>query len=559
MNLKTFVRALPAAAVLLLTATGASAQSADGTRPFILPMLAPPGPQTWLLGQPYGNTIGAYLRGDQWYSAGQRLHFGLDFSMPCNTPLVAIGDGVVAFVDDMGFGSAPHNLLIRHDAGFVSLYGHLIARPPVEPGQRVVAGEIVGYSGDPDLTCTSRPHLHFELRSLDYQTTYNPVEYIDANWDMLSNIGSFRYPVFQQDLDNARQWMSLDDQPEVVFGGRALNLYAAPYPDYRSGQPQENPPLARTMPPLEGDVSASLTRLGYDGCCTGAQWDLVDSSVLYTIDGPVGQRASIFQWNIEQAGAYQAIGQAPPPFTSADGSHVIAPRGESEFAITRVADGVEYVVNTGGEFPSLSADNSKIMFMVTAEGGDGQPMTNIWVANVDGSNARTLLSFPGISARWLDADRLLLSVRSEQITQLSVVDVNTTGAFTIGQWERVRGLTIAPGGGRLMFYVTNQQDPTMSGTYTVETVAGAQPQKLDWFGAYTWRDADSVYYVPFDSTQSINMLRYYHVVTGEDRLLTDPATQPFAIANGDWSVSPDGTRIAFWNALDDTTWMLEVR
>jgi hypothetical protein len=546
-----------ALAALLLAAPGLSAQSNE--RPFILPMLAPPGPQTWLLGQPYGNTIGAYLRGDQWYSAGQRLHFGLDFSMPCNSPLVAIGDGEVVFIDDLGFGSAPHNLLIRHDAGFVSLYGHLIDRAPVTVGQRVVAGEIVAYSGDPDLTCTSRPHLHFELRSLDYQTTYNPVEYIDANWDMLSNIGSFRYPVFQQDLDNPRRWMSLDDQPEVVFGGRALNLYAAPYPDYRQSQPPENPPPPRPFVPLES-ASATLTRIGYDGCCTGAQWHPTDSSRLYTIDGPAGQRAILTEWTIGEEITSQGIAQAPPTIESADGSFVISPRGEAEFAITRVADSVEFVVNTGGVFPSLSANNTKIMFMVTPEQtGEEQPATSVWVANVDGSSARTIVSFPGLSARWLDGDRLLLQVRSGQITQLSVVDVNTLEAFTIGQWERLRGLTIAPGGERIMFYIVNQADASLSGTYVAETTAGAEAQKLDWFGAWVWRDAESVYYTPFDPTQSINMLRYYHVPTGEDRLLTDPAAQPFAIANGDWSVSPDGARIIFWNALDDTTWMLEVR
>lgn len=40
---------------------------AEGTRPavkpFIMPVAGPSGPSTWILGQPYGNTTGAYLCG----------------------------------------------------------------------------------------------------------------------------------------------------------------------------------------------------------------------------------------------------------------------------------------------------------------------------------------------------------------------------------------------------------------------------------------------------------------------------------------------------------------
>src|SRR3990167_7795087 len=69
------------------------------TKPFILPFAAPPGPDTWLLGQMYGNTTGAYGNRRNFYAAGQGLHFGLDLSAPCGTEIVAIGDGVVVGAD----------------------------------------------------------------------------------------------------------------------------------------------------------------------------------------------------------------------------------------------------------------------------------------------------------------------------------------------------------------------------------------------------------------------------------------------------------------------------
>ncbi|MDX1522177.1 MAG: hypothetical protein R3264_11155, partial [Anaerolineae bacterium] len=48
--------------------------------PFILPFAEPPGPSTWLLGQSYGNTTGAFVQREIFYQAGQGIHFGLDFS-----------------------------------------------------------------------------------------------------------------------------------------------------------------------------------------------------------------------------------------------------------------------------------------------------------------------------------------------------------------------------------------------------------------------------------------------------------------------------------------------
>ncbi|MFQ5611300.1 MAG: M23 family metallopeptidase [Anaerolineae bacterium] len=195
--------------------------------PFILPVKGPPGPSTWFLGQSYGNTVGAFLLREMFYLAGQGLHFGLDFAAPCGTEIVAIGDGIISEID--AHGSGPHSLIIDHDNGYSSLYGHLLERPPWTPGQRVSQGEVVALSGDPFGTCRSAPHLHLEIRSNFHDRTYNPVPLIDADWDNLALIGSFGRG-YERDLDNPRRWQSLDDQPTVFFGGPLLNDYARPWP-----------------------------------------------------------------------------------------------------------------------------------------------------------------------------------------------------------------------------------------------------------------------------------------------------------------------------------------
>ena len=211
----------------------AKAQS-EVEKPFILPFLEPPGLDTWLMVQPYGNTIGAYFQRDTTYRAGQGIHFGVDFSAPCGTEIVAIADGVVFAVDNTNFGSLPHNLMIDHpELGYASFYGHLLERPELDVGQRVKAGEVVALSGDPAETCYGRPHLHLEIRDLQHWRKYNPAILIEADWDTLSLVGSFR-PGFERDLDEPRKWQHLDDQPEIVVGGPLLNDFDRAWPpDWR--------------------------------------------------------------------------------------------------------------------------------------------------------------------------------------------------------------------------------------------------------------------------------------------------------------------------------------
>ncbi len=81
-----------------------------------------------------------------------------------------------------------------------------------------------------------------------------------------------------------------------------------------------------------------------------------------------------------------------------------------------------------------------------------------------------------------------------------------------------------------------------------------QPQKLPFFGGWRWRDANSVFYIPYEPTSATQSLHYYDLLTGEDRALTDSS---FLVANGDWSVSPSGDQIAFWNANDLALWLIE--
>ena len=220
--------------VLLMVTTGVNTVSADksppqGERPFIMPFAGPPGADTWFFLQAYGNTTFAYRFRNNVYYGGQGLHFGLDLAAPCGTPVRAIGDGVVYSVDSW-HGAGPHNLLINHPNGFASLYGHLLVRSRMKVGQKVKAGEVIALSGDPDLTCISRPHLHLEIRDSEkHAFAYNPLDLIEADWERLVLIGAGPTR-FEMDMENPRKWIDLREQPDTLFGHPLVNNYASPWP-----------------------------------------------------------------------------------------------------------------------------------------------------------------------------------------------------------------------------------------------------------------------------------------------------------------------------------------
>lgn len=540
---------------LLLWISLAEAQTAE--KPMILPFQEPPSVGTWLLGQAYGNTTGAYNFGDEWYSAGQGLHFGLDFSAACGTPLVATADGVVAHVDNLGFGSAPHNLILRHDdIGLTTLYGHLLETPELTVGQRVSQGEFVGFSGDPDLTCESRPHLHLEIRSLDYRTALNPVDYIDANWNSLALIGSFGERFFQMDVYNARRWMSLDEQPSVAFGGQRLNAYSLTWPAEVS--PPNNPLLARNTAEIVENLPLSLRLFEPTGCCWEHWWHPSDPARLFTIDGFPGNRAQVFAWDAPSGNILAAVSDAPPLFYSPDYSHslMLLPEGVQ----IQSPSGEAWLVYTGGTIPAMNTDNSRLMWMI--RGGDNipgqdEPMNTIFISDIRGNGARMLLAENGVSASWLDSTRLLLTVSQRPYTQVDVYDVSNDSRYTLGTWYRPRGFKLAPGGSRLMFYLASQPNPADNGIYWIDTSLGTETRHLGWFGAYRWRDANSVFYIPYNPNSDNHELWIYDLENSSSRQLSSPE-QNFSIMNGQWSVNADGSMIVFRNGADRNLWFMDI-
>lgn len=84
------------------------------------------------------------------------MHDGIDLAGPMNSPIVAVGDGVVVEAGPAaGFGLW---VVIQHANGDLSVYGHMY-HYYVQVGEHVVAGQHIADIGDNGQS--TGPHLHF--------------------------------------------------------------------------------------------------------------------------------------------------------------------------------------------------------------------------------------------------------------------------------------------------------------------------------------------------------------------------------------------------------------
>jgi murein DD-endopeptidase MepM/ murein hydrolase activator NlpD len=143
---------------------GNPSRGQQGCTPYVYTMVSP------LVGAgEFGSGFGAPRDG------GARLHMGVDLMAPQMTPVVAVADGTIVTAALGGKLSGTY-VKIQHDDGYFSLYIHLNnddfgtddgagigIRPGLAEGDRVKAGEVIGWVGDSGNAETTPHHLHFEL------------------------------------------------------------------------------------------------------------------------------------------------------------------------------------------------------------------------------------------------------------------------------------------------------------------------------------------------------------------------------------------------------------
>lgn len=112
------------------------------------------------LGMPFSGAVTSSFghRENPFGGADVEIHRGMDISGPMGAPVKSVAKGRVAFAGVKGgFGNC---IIINHENGFETLYGHL-SKILVRKGQQIEIGEQIGNIGSTGRS--TGPHLHYEV------------------------------------------------------------------------------------------------------------------------------------------------------------------------------------------------------------------------------------------------------------------------------------------------------------------------------------------------------------------------------------------------------------
>lgn len=114
----------------------------------------------------------------------KEFHKGIDLKAKRKTPIAAPANGVVEFAGFHKSSGYGYLVILDHNFGFKTKYGHLSKKMVVKAGQFVKKGEIIGYTGSSGLS--TGPHLHYEIRFIS--RPLNPINFLKWNKDNFKEI-----------------------------------------------------------------------------------------------------------------------------------------------------------------------------------------------------------------------------------------------------------------------------------------------------------------------------------------------------------------------------------
>jgi WD40-like Beta Propeller Repeat len=335
--------------------------------------------------------------------------------------------------------------------------------------------------------------------------------------------------------------------------------------------PTPHTPLPTALPTLaptplpSPTLTPALRQLTSGGCCVQPFWS-PDGSQLWFIDHP-SPDSPAGVWGVPLTGGDPQFISDRPGYYSRDGQYLTYPEKDVTY-IQNVASGERWplpVVN--GRFISISPDSAHIAWQVNSShfNLDGRTV-DIWIANLDGSDPHQAVRLVGGGlSSWFpvsasDSARLLVTTRASagadlQLNILNLSDGSLTPLQTI---KGLRGLSLSPQGSWVAYTVTFSGDPAQDGLWALSTQPNSQPIHLNTFGSFRWRSDNQLLVVPLETivgTPSHRLLQF-DLPAGTITPLTDPALTPFRIANGDWTISPDGSTFVFLSEADHNLWAL---
>lgn len=141
-----------------LSNTDLSAVELTESTPLIIAIGTKPLPEGCLFLWPVQGPVSSDY-GYRYIFGENNFHQGVDIAAPMGTAIAAGADGQVVFAGERG--SYGNLVILRHDNGFYSYYGHC-SKLLVTVGQTVTQGQIIAAVGSTGRS--TGPHCHFELR-----------------------------------------------------------------------------------------------------------------------------------------------------------------------------------------------------------------------------------------------------------------------------------------------------------------------------------------------------------------------------------------------------------
>ena len=330
-----------------------------------------------------------------------------------------------------------------------------------------------------------------------------------------------------------------------------------PPPTLAPSEPSDPATSTPAPQPTAAPVPRQLTT---GSCCTAPSW-APDGSQVWYVDRPSAESPAGL-WGVGLDGATPALVTERLGIYSEDFQYRAFPEN-GVTVIERMGDGERWNLANGGRPLLFSPDGTQVAW----SGGQGGPpfdsaLRTVWISNLDGSSPREVLQiYGGGLIDWFPDGRLLVSGRinpAERDTSLWALTPENGGLLELARSPtRLRGVRLSPGGKRLAYQILFGPDENENGLWILDLETG-EASRLDLFGAYRWRDENRLLIVPLDLTSAGHQLWELKLPGGALNQIVDPAEIPFRIANGDWSVSPGGTHLAWVAAQDHNIWLLEL-
>lgn len=327
--------------------------------------------------------------------------------------------------------------------------------------------------------------------------------------------------------------------------------------------PTAVPTLAPSLTPtITPTPLPQLVQLTTDGCCVNPGWSPDSRQVLF-IDKPTADaEVGYYAIDVNKPGTVPQyagrVGLYSPDRTLAafaEGSRTV---------VERLSSGESWIMPNNGQAVEFSWNGRRVAWEREAISGPyDQRQNEIFVADYTGEKVeRVTRVYGGGLVSWLpNSNRLMFSGRPSLDTRdrtLSVIDLDDNTVADLVTAERISGISASNGGMWVAYFISFNEDDTRNGIW-VQRTDGSDARKLDQWGAYQWRDDSRLLMIPMRAdAQKPFELWEIDAATGQSRPLTDGATTPLTILNGDWRVSPDGKSIVFVSSIDRNVWVLKL-